>query len=123
MSDRKHSIRKGDLVRVVRKVGTVPMGYAYWATYVLSEEQRDELRADPAYRGLDDAGEPLVVPRTAQRLLEAGELLIVERARAAHPDGSHRRPGDWVRVLHTGLGRTLWARSCVLEPAGAEEKK
>lgn len=109
-------LRKGDLCVV-----TCPDGFDAIGTTELTEAERAEMRSSSRYQGLDDAGEPQLVPRYCAIALAVGELLIVERARGRHPRG---RKGHHLQVLSPRLGRSLWVRRDKVQPLpSAADKK
>lgn len=102
-------LRKGDLCVVA----------SHWpesladGIYELTEAERAELRS--RHQGLDDAGEPRLVPRYCGVDLEDGELLIVERARVSHPQG-RTGSGGYLKALSPSRGRSLWVRRMDVQP-------
>ena len=62
------------------------------------------------HRGLDDAGEPRLVPRIISTRLSRETPMIVERARARIPaDWGLSRPGG-VALVDPATGHTVYAR-------------
>lgn len=110
-------LRKGDLCVVAGPPWTFAI-----CTYELTEAERAKLRLRSRHQGLDDAGEPRLVPRYCDVTLAVGELLIVERARCRHPRG---REGRHLQALSPKLGRSLWLRRMDVQPlpAAADKKE
>lgn len=103
------SFSKGELVRVVSvKSASIPVE----AIHVYTPEERQALYSDPRWRGLDSAGEPMLVPGHCYVRLSEGELLHVLRGRARPP---FTRRGTWALVLNTRTGQELYVRRGSLE--------
>lgn len=109
---RSQVFSKGELVRIrvtSYKDTIIPVE----AIHIYTPEERAAMYSDPRWRGLDSAGEPILVPGHCYVRLNDGELLHVLRGRARPP---FTRRGLWALVLSVRLGKELYVRRGSLEP-------
>jgi hypothetical protein len=103
--------RKGEAVRVVQDQARSLRDLRGLRYY--TEAERAELRASPAYMGLDDGGEPRLAPVYCWVRMVEGAVLHVLRARARPP---HSSSGPaWVLTLDARTGHEIYIRQDCLE--------
>lgn len=108
---------KGELVRI-RVVSVRGTSIPVEGIHIYTPEERQALYSDPRWRGLDSAGEPMLVPGHCYIRLDEGELLHVLRGRARPP---FTRRGLWSLVLSVRLGQELYVQRGSLEPVEGGE--
>ena len=84
--------------------------------YTLTTSERDALKQDPYFRGLDDANVPRTVPDSGLIRLEPGSLVTVIRTRIRPPVAWVCAKGCYVLVCSPATGREVYIREVYLEP-------
>ena len=109
------AFRKGDLARVVpgRWGYRSPMGI-----HIYTRAEYEEVRQDPSYRGLNDAGETHIAPIGTHVALEAGSILHILRARARLPNLYNRDSTGWLLAVSTQTGQEIYIQDKYLQPVG-----
>lgn len=73
----------------------------------LTRDQQDELGKDDYYKGLDDGGEPRLVPSERRIALHRGQIYVVARARA-RATYNYRKISKLVKLLDTKSGKEIY---------------